>query len=147
MPTDSVATAVARYRKCLKALRASVALPLRGPRDRSGVIHDFELAYHWGWVALRAALEQAGPGSSSALDAILTAKRIGWLQGHHPWDALVAAAVRCDQPYDTEFEESVIERIIGSYVPALGNLGATLEARCDLSDPAHSPKVRTGRST
>ena len=48
------------FSKALRALERSVASPVTEPRDLSGIVKDFEIAYELSWKSLKAYLENQG---------------------------------------------------------------------------------------
>jgi nucleotidyltransferase substrate binding protein (TIGR01987 family) len=99
------------------------------PRDVSGAVKDFEIAYELAWKALKRTLEAEGHAPSSARDSFEQAYQLGWLPEGDVWLAMIGDRNLTVHTYNEAFAQALVQRIRDAYLPALESLLVAVEQR------------------
>ena len=126
---DRHAMSLSNLQHAVDALRVSATTPIREPRDLSGVVKDFEIAYELAWKALKRTLETAGHSPSSARDAFALGYQLGWLDDEQVWLGMIADRQLTMHTYNEALAQAMLARIRDFYVAALTKLMAALQAQ------------------
>ncbi len=114
------------FRRALANLEMSVALPVKEPRDMSGIIKDFEMAYELSWKVLKRKLREEGHQTLGAKDVYSKAYQLGYLKKEQPWLSMIQDRNLTAHVYDEESALRIVERIKKSYLSELQDLAAML---------------------
>lgn len=118
---------VANFRLALAALEQSLSTPVSEPRDMSGIIKDFELAYELGWKALKQTLAEQGHPSGSAREAFSLAYSLEYLSEEAVWLEMIGDRNLTVHTYNQTLAKAMCERIRQRFSPALKELLALLD--------------------
>ena len=88
-PNETLIRKLGNFEPAVAALSVSVATPVAEPRDVSGIIKDFELAYELSWKTLKAFLASKGEQSGAPKDVLSKAYRDGYLDDEQAWLAMI----------------------------------------------------------
>jgi nucleotidyltransferase substrate binding protein (TIGR01987 family) len=116
------------FTKALRALEQSIALPITRPRDLSGIIKDFEIAYELSWKSLKLFLEKQGHETGSAKNVFSKAYQLGQLKDETPWLEIIEDRNLAVHTYDEKLAETLCDHIRTSYVPAFQSLEKLLKS-------------------
>ena len=126
MSAERTRRAVESYRRALAALDRSVTAPVTEPRDLSGIVKDFELAYELSWKALKRALEEAGHSTDTARQVYQVAYETGFIEDETGWIEMIDDRNRTVHTYNEAFARALVARIRDRYVPLFKELGVRL---------------------
>jgi nucleotidyltransferase substrate binding protein (TIGR01987 family) len=128
MTDERTRRAVDSLRRAVCALERSATTPIAEPRDLSGIVKDFELAYELSWKALKKALEAAGHAPGTARDAFQVAYETRLLDDDAGWIEMIADRNRTVHTYNESFARAPAARVRDRYLPLLAELVRRLEA-------------------
>lgn len=110
---------IANLDRACRALERSVATPVMEPRDLSGIIKDFELAYEIAWRALRARLEHDGHPVTTARAAFARAYQLDLLDDEATWLEMIEDRNRSVHVYNEDDARTLAERVAAHHLRAL----------------------------
>ena len=110
------------FSKTLRNLERSTATPAVEPRDLSGVIKDFEMAYELSWNVLKKALLLAGHQTLGAKDVYTKAFHLGYLDDEQTWLKMIADRNFSAHVYDEKDARRIAQNVTQTYLPALKKL-------------------------
>src|SRR5262249_41103683 len=119
--SDDNERALENFTRAMAALQRSVSTPIAEPRDLSGIIKDFEIAYELGWKCLKRALGTHGIESGSARETFERAYQSGWIDEEEVWLAMISDRNQTVHTYNEKFARALVERVNG-YHAALEQL-------------------------
>lgn len=117
-PDQRVASQRKNFEKALLALDRSISQPVQEPRDLSGIIKDFEIAYELSWKVLKTFLENQGHETSSARDAFSKAYQLKYLKDQDVWLEMIGDRNLVVHTYDESLAKSMCDRIREKYASA-----------------------------
>jgi nucleotidyltransferase substrate binding protein (TIGR01987 family) len=121
-------TAVQNFRKALAVLEEAVAAPVVEPRDRAGIIKNFEIVYELSWNCLKKFLEKEGHEVKSARETFAKAYQLNYLHDEQRWLAILKDRNLTVHIYDETFAKEMCARITTEYVGAFRELATVLGA-------------------
>src|SRR5258708_4787975 len=110
-PESRLDQKIANFKKAVEALDRSVRSPVAEPRDISGIIKDFEIAYELGWKALKAFLEGQGHETKSAKDVFAQAYQLHYLADEAVWLEIINDRNLTVHTYDETLARQLMDRI------------------------------------
>lgn len=110
------------FLRALANLKRSASTPIVEPRDLSGIIKDFEMAYELSWKVLKKTLRAAGHETLGAKDVYTKAFQLGYLQDEKPWLEMIQDRNQTAHVYDEGDAKAIAERIIREHLPTLEKL-------------------------
>lgn len=131
--TDRFRTSFANLKKAFLSLSRSISTPVSEPRDRSGIIKDFELTYELTWNCLKKFLEQEGHEIKSARDAFKKAYSLGYLQNEELWLNIIKDRNLTVHTYDESFAQEMVDHIKRHHFGAFQELVDFLEKKASES--------------
>ena len=114
--------------KALSALERSVAAPVLEPRDRSGIIKDFEIVYELSWKALKEHLAHQGHETGTARQVFQTAYQLGVIANEETWLRCIEDRNNTVHTYNEGMAAEMCERIGSLYLPEFRQLAQALAA-------------------
>ncbi len=125
-PESKTSSVFENFRRAVANLERSISTPPVEPRDLSGIIKDFEMAYELSWKALKKQLQFAGHPTQGARDVYRKAYQLGYINDEQIWLAMIEDRNRAAHVYDENAARKLVERIGESYTVTLGALAADI---------------------
>ena len=119
---------VENLQKAVLALDAALSAPVSEPRDLSGIVKDFEIAYELSWKSLKRHLEDQGHEAGTARQVFSRAYQLGVLKDEQVWLEILADRNLTVHIYDENLARAMVERIRTRYARAFGDLLRELQA-------------------
>jgi len=116
------------FSRALRALEMSIALPVTTPRDLSGIIKDFEIAYELSWKSLKAFLERQGHETGTAKNVFSKAYQLRILGDEKVWLDMIEDRNLTVHTYDEDLAKTLADHIRSRYVPVFQALEKTLQS-------------------
>lgn len=107
------------FKRALLVLEKSLSSPITEPRDLSGIIKDFELAYELSWKVLKKLLLENGHETLGAKDVYSKAYQLGYLKEEQPWLSMIQDRNRSTHVYDEKSAREIVDKIKSTYMAAL----------------------------
>jgi nucleotidyltransferase substrate binding protein (TIGR01987 family) len=114
------------FQRALLNLKRSLSTPVLEPRDLSGIIKDFEMAYELSWKVLKKMLATQGHASLGAKDVYSQAYRLGYLQEEAHWLQMISDRNQTAHVYDESDAQRIVDNVRQIYVPLFESLLALL---------------------
>jgi nucleotidyltransferase substrate binding protein (TIGR01987 family) len=99
------------FKRALANLRRSLATPIQEPRDRSGIIKDFEMTYELSWKVLKKLLKTQGHETLGAKDVFTKAFQLGYIQDESAWFKMIEDRTQTSHVYDEAEAQTIVSRI------------------------------------
>lgn len=116
------------FHRALENLRRSLASPITEPRDLSGIIKDFEMAYELSWKVMKKALLNQGHQTLGAKDVFTRAFQLGVIDSQHPWLQMIEDRNQTSHVYDEASAGQIVERIRSTYLALFDGLKVRLQS-------------------
>ncbi len=117
---------LANFGRALENLGRSLAAPISEPRDLSGILKDFEMAYELSWKSLKSFLLAQGHETQGARDVFAKAYQLGYLDEESPWLEMIESRNQTAHVYDEAEARRICESVRARFFPALERLRALL---------------------
>ncbi len=128
-PEDKRAQKIANLARAVKALQRSATTPITEPRDMSGIVKDYEIAYELSWKTLKAQLETEGHVTSTAKDVFAQAYQLRKIQNQDVWLEMITDRNLTVHTYDETLAKELCERIRTNYLPVFEELLQTIQKK------------------
>jgi nucleotidyltransferase substrate binding protein (TIGR01987 family) len=120
--TDKLKVKFTNLERAVAAVTLSATTPIQEPRDVSGIIKDFELAYELSWKALKAVLREMGEQTGPPKDVLSKAFKDGYLDLEEVWLAMIEDRNLSVHVYDEKVAMEIVERIKTQYLAVFRTL-------------------------
>jgi len=117
------------YKKVLKNLESSLALPVLKPRDCSGIIRDFEMTYELSWKVLKEKLLSEGHQTLGAKSVYTKAYQLGYISKEELWIQIIEDRLKASVYYDEGEAKKIVENIQLNYISLFKELLALIEKK------------------
>lgn len=122
------------FEKVLQALKRSASTPILEPRDLSGIIKDFELAYELAWKTLKLFLKEQGQETGPPKDVLRKAFRFNLITDEEIWLSILNDRNLSTHVYDEGQAKLLVGRIISDYVTTFELLLNLLKSTAEFAD-------------
>lgn len=119
-------TDVENFRSWLKTLQLSVAAPIKEPRDLSGIIKDFEMAYELSWKCLKKKLLSEGHETLGAKDVYSKAYKLNYIKDEAVWLDMIRDRNLTSHVYSEKDAKDIVPRVQKTYFQGLSSIGKIL---------------------
>ena len=104
------------FKRALENLKRSLSTPITEPRDVSGIIKDFEMAYELSWKVLKKKLKQDGHETMGAKDVYTKAFQLNYISDQEIWLSMINDRNQTSHVYDESDAKKIIEQIKQQYI-------------------------------
>lgn len=115
-------TSETNFSRALANLGRSLSAPVTEPRDLSGIIKDFEMAYELSWKVLKKRLLAQGAQTQGPKDVYTQAYKLGLIQDEATWLSMIDDRNQAAHVYDEKEARKIVDRIKSKYIGILKKL-------------------------
>ncbi len=97
--------------RAVENLKRSFSEPIREPRDLSGIIKDFEMAYELSWKVLKKILLAAGHQTLGAKDVFTKAYQLNYIKNESVWLSMIEDRNQSAHVYDENDARKILKNM------------------------------------
>jgi nucleotidyltransferase substrate binding protein (TIGR01987 family) len=114
------------FKRALTSLEVSVASPVLEPRDLSGILKNFEMAYELAWKSLKRRLLDEGHQTQGSKDVFSKAYQLNMISDEAVWLEMINDRNACVHVYDEAQAMKILDHVKNTYLLALKKLESSL---------------------